>query len=495
MHPGPDPDELLSLTQGLWDSDVLPTLESYVRIPNLSQHFSPGWEKDGHMDKAVDLIADWCRSRPIDGIEVEVVRPPGLSPTIVIEVPASDPSARDGARDGGRDGASDPKARDGEGPEVLFYGHLDKQPEFTGWSEGLGPWEPVRRGDRLYGRGVADDGYSVFAALTSLEAVRRAGGNYSKCLVLIEGSEESGSPDLPAALEAIGSRIGDPQLVLALDSGCPTYDRLWCTTSLRGGVNGTLTVEVLEQGVHSGSAGGVVPSSFRIARMLLSRVEDEQTGEILLDELNVPVPASAIEAAKAVAEVAGEKAVGEFPILKGMELPGGDVVQRLINRTWRPSLSVIGAAGLPSLESAGNVLRPYTSLQLGFRLPPGCDSANAARALERVLTSDPPYGAKVTFEVQSVSDGWAAVPFEPWLTEALDEASRKCFGQPSANVSEGGSIPFMAMLAKRFPTTQILATGVLGPGSNAHGPNEFLDIPTAVKLTASIGLVLDAQSR
>ena len=370
MQAGPDPEELLRLAQGLWESDALPTLEKYVRIPNLSQHFAPGWEKDGHMDEAVELIENWCRSRPIDGIEVEVVRPPGLSPTIVIEVPASHPGAADA-----------------EGPQVLFYGHIDKQPEFTGWLEGLGPWEPVRRGDRLYGRGTADDGYAVFAALTSLEALRSAGGSHSRCLVLIEGSEESGSPDLPAALETIGSRIGDPKLVLALDSGCPTYDRFWSTASLRGGVNATLRVQVLEVGVHSGSAGGVVPSSFRIARMLLSRVEDEQTGEILLDELQVPIPAQAVEAAKAVAELVGDAAFGQFPLAEGMQLPGGDVVERLLNRTWRPSLSVIGAEGLPSLESAGNVLRPFTALQLGFRLPPGCDSEKAARALAQVLTA------------------------------------------------------------------------------------------------------------
>jgi acetylornithine deacetylase/succinyl-diaminopimelate desuccinylase-like protein len=469
---------LIRITQDLWDRDVLPTLESYVRIPNLSQHFAPGWQEDGHTDRAVELIAGWCRSRPIEGMKVEIVRPAGLSPTIVIEIPPTDPEAD---RDGG--------------PQVLFYGHLDKQPEFTGWLEGLGPWEPVRRGDRLYGRGVADDGYSVFAALTSIEALRWAGGRHSRCLVLIEASEESGSPDLPAALEAIGSRLGHPELVLALDSGCPTYDRLWSTTSLRGGVNGTLRVDVLDEGVHSGSAGGVVPSSFRIARMLLSRVEDERTGEILLDELHVPVPEFAVENARKVAELVGEAAFGQFPLVEGMWLPGEDIVERLINRTWKPSLSLIGAAGLPSLELAGNVLRPFTSLQLGFRLPPGCDSEKAASALQRVLTSDPPYGARVTFENLSYSDGWWARPFEPWLEEALDTASLGCFGQPSASVSEGGSIPFMAMLGKRFPETQILATGVLGPGSNAHGPNEFLDLPTAVKLTASLGIVLEAQAR
>jgi len=406
------------------------------------------------------------------------VRPAGLTPTLVVDVPAHGPAPREH-----------------EGPEVLIYGHMDKQPEFSGWREGLGPWEPVREGDRLYGRGTADDGYAVFAALTCIEAIRTAGGSHSRCLVMIEGSEESGSPDLRATLDAIASHIGQPSLVVALDSGCPSYDRVWCTGSLRGLVTGTLTVRVLGQGVHSGSAGGVVPSTFRIARRLLSRVEDEGTGEILLDELKVPIPPGVAEDAEAVAAMVGEEAVGVFPVVGGLELVGTTTADRLVRRNWEPAMSVTGAEGLPSLVSAGNVLRPFTSLQLGFRLPPTCDSHAAADAIERALVADPPYGAEVTFELQSAADGWAAPPLDKWLDAAVDAASIGSFGNPFGIVGEGGSIPFMGMLGERFPGTQILATGVLGPGSNAHGPNEYLDIPMAVKLTAAIGLVLDAQSR
>jgi acetylornithine deacetylase/succinyl-diaminopimelate desuccinylase-like protein len=473
-----EPRDVLRRAQTLWDTDVLPTLESYVRIPNLSPHFAPAWESDGHMDAAVELLADWCRTRPIDGIEVDVVRPPGLSPSIVVDIPAHGP-----------------EARKHDGPEVVIYGHMDKQPEFTGWREGLGPWEPVREGDRLYGRGTADDGYAVFAALTCIEAIRSAGGSHARCLVLIEGSEESGSPDLPATLDALADRIGQPSLVVSLDSGCPSYDRIWCTGSLRGLVAGTLTVRVLQQGVHSGSAGGVVPSSFRIARMLLSRIEDERTGEILLEELKVPIPPGATGDAEAVAKMVGEEAVGVFPVVEGLELTGDTTADRLMRRNWEPAMSVIGAEGFPSLVSAGNVLRPFTSLQLGFRLPPTCDSHAAARAIERALTADPPYGAEVTFELHSAADGWLAPELGKWLDSAVDTASIGCFGMPFGIVGEGGTIPFMGMLGERFGHAQILATGVLGPGSNAHGPNEYLDLPMAVKLTASIGLVLDDQTR
>jgi acetylornithine deacetylase/succinyl-diaminopimelate desuccinylase-like protein len=251
----------------------------------------------------------------------------------------------------------------------------------------------------------------------------------------------------------------------------------------------------MAQGVHSGSAGGVVASSFRIARSLLSRIEDDKTGDILLDELKVAIPPGAATEAEALAEMLGEEAVGIFPAVDGLRLTGTGTADRLVRRNWEPAMSVVGAEGLPSIVSAGNVLRPFTSLKLGFRLPPTCDSQVAAQAVERVLTSDPPYGAEVTFELQSAADGWAAPNLEKWLEVSVNAASLGCFGKPFGIVGEGGTIPFMGMLGERFPDAQILATGVLGPGSNAHGPNEYLDVPTAVKLTAAIGLVLDAQSR
>lgn len=478
MERAADPEDLVARSQAIWDRDVLPALERYTQIPNLSPHFAPDWQIRGHMDKAVDLIVDWCRSRPIDGVTVEVIRPDGMTPTIVIDVPAHG------------DGVAD---KDGN-PGVLFYGHYDKQPEFTGWREGLGPWEPVREGDRLYGRGTADDGYSTFAALTAVEALRAGGGRHARCLLVIEGSEESGSPHLAPSLDAIADKTGIPTVVVALDTGCPTYDRLWSTTSLRGLLSGTLRVQVLEQGVHSGSAGGVVPSSFRIARMLLSRVEDEATGEILLPELRTPVSLTVVDEADRLAKVVGESTVGPFPTVDGLELTGADAAERLIRRSWEPSLSVVGAEGLPALLDAGNVLRPYTSLRLSFRLPPTCDSKRAADAVQRVLTADPPYGAEVTFDDLESADGWAGPELAPWLREALDSASKSCFGSPSGSIGEGGSIPFMGMLGERFPGAQIVATGVLGPGSNAHGPNEYLEIPMAVKLTAAMSMLLESEA-
>jgi acetylornithine deacetylase/succinyl-diaminopimelate desuccinylase-like protein len=403
---------------------------------------------------------------------VNVHRLPGRTPLVLIDVPGALP-----------------------GDGVLLYGHFDKQPEMTGWRDGLGPWTPVVEGERLYGRGGADDGYSTFAALTALRALDDQGVPHARCVILIEGCEESGSFDLPFYLDALGDALGSPSLIVCLDSGCGNYDQLWGTTSLRGLAAGTLSVELLSEGVHSGSWSGVVASSFRVCRMLLSRIEDEATGEVLLPELHVEVPAGRLAEVEALAGVLGKGAFDELPLLPGARTAGSDVRELILNGTWRPTLSVTGAAGLPPIESAGNVLRPVTKLKLSVRLPPTCDAEAATAALKRALEADPPYGARVSFKADQAADGWDAPEPSPWLRESIDRASEAFFGRPAAYKGEGGSIPFMAMLGQRFPRSQFLITGVLGPGANAHGPNEFLHIPTAKRLTAAVAQVIADHGR
>jgi acetylornithine deacetylase/succinyl-diaminopimelate desuccinylase-like protein len=377
---------------------------------------------------------------------------------------------------------------------VLLYGHLDKQPEMAGWRAGLGPWEPVRDGDRIYGRGVGDDGYAVFAALTAIEAVHDAGRPHARCAVVIEASEESGSPDLPAYMDALADRIGSPSLVFGLDSGCATYDRLWVTSSLRGLTSGELRVDVLTEGVHSGAAGGIVPSSFRILRGLLDRIEDVETGELRLPELHAEIPAAVRAAAEALVADLGPAAAGGFPLVDGMRLAADDPVELVLANTWRPQLAVVGADGLPPAANAGNVLRPFTSVTLSFRLPPTVDPSSATKAVVEALTADPPYGARVTWTPHDDGAGWAAPSLAPWLSSALEEASTAAFGRPAGFMGEGGTIPFMAMLGEKFPDAQFVITGVLGPESNAHGPNEFLHLPTAEGVTASVAHVLSAHA-
>jgi acetylornithine deacetylase/succinyl-diaminopimelate desuccinylase-like protein len=453
---------------------IVPTLMRYIEIPNKSPAFDVEWRKAGHMDRAVELLAGWAREAMPADATLEVVRLGDRTPVIFIDVPATGGAA---------------------GDTVLLYGHLDKQPEMTGWREGLGPWQPVLEGDKLYGRGGADDGYSIFASLTALATLRRDNVPHARAVVLIEACEESGSFDLPAYIEHLAPRLGELSLVVCLDSGCGNYDQLWSTTSLRGIVVGTLEVSLLREGIHSGDGSGVLPSSFRVLRQLLERLEDAQTGEIKLQALHVPIPVERAEQARRAAAVLGDEVWDTFPLQPGVKPVLGDNRELILNRTWRPALAVTGAEGLPSLANAGNVLRPFTRIRLSLRVPPRLAAATAAAAVKSLLEKDPPYGARVSFEGASSANGWDAPPLAPWLEVAFEAASQRYFSKPAVYLGEGGSIPFMSILGERFPNAQFCVTGVLGPGSNAHGPNEFLHLPTARKLTLSVADVLEAHAR
>lgn len=449
-----------------WRSSILPVLQAYIRIPNQSAAFDPDWRQHGYMEDAVELVASWVHAQNVRGLTLEVVRLPERTPLIFIEVPGQSSET------------------------VLLYGHLDKQPPMHGWEEGLGPWQPVVRDDRLYGRGGADDGYSAFAAVTAIKALQEQRAPHPRCVLVIEADEESGSNDLPAYIEAVRERIGTPSLVICLDSGCGNYDQLWITTSLRGLLTGNLSVTILEEGVHSGAASGIVPSSFRIARRLLDRLEDADTGEILPRELHVEVPQQRCAQIRNAAKVLGNGISQAFPFPRGTQPVADDIEELLLNRTWRPALEITGAAGLPPLESAGNVLRPATTLKLSLRLPPTLDANAARRHVKSILERDPPYRCHVTFDAEQGASGWNAPLEEPWLVRSVDEASLAFFGRHSCTWGEGGTIPFMAMLGERFPQAQFVITGVLGPRSNAHGPNEFLHLPAATKLTGCVARIL-----
>ena len=454
-----------SFVDELWMDSIVPTLVEYIRIPNKSPHFDPDWSSHGYMDDAVSLISAWCQSHAPAGMKMEVVRLAGRTPLIFMEIPGQIEDT------------------------VLLYGHLDKQPEMTGWEEGLGPWTPVLRDDKLYGRGGADDGYAAFASLSAILAVQQQGIAHARCVVIIEACEESGSYDLPFYIEHLRPRIGTPSLVVCLDSGAGNYEQLWLTVSLRGMINGQLRAQVLNEGVHSGAASGVVPSSFRVLRQLLSRVEDADTGQLLLPELQAEIPADRLEEVKRVAEALGDEVWQAMPFADGAQPMGENNVERILGRTWRATLSVTGCGGMPPMGSAGNVLRPDTSLALSFRVSPTVDSHAAAAAVKTAFELDPPYGANVNFDY-GAADGWNAPSLSPWLTESLERASQANFSRSFMCSGEGGSIPFMGMLGEAFPEAQFMISGVLGPKSNAHGPNEFLHIPFARKLTCCVASVL-----
>ena len=451
-----------------WGDEVVPTLFEYIKIPNKSPSFDPDWAAHGFMEEAVALFESWARAKLsfLPGASLEVVRLPERTPVIVIDVP-------------------------GEGTDtVLLYGHLDKQPEMVGWAEGYGPWIPRLEGDKLHGRGGADDGYAMFGALSALMVLREQAVPHARCIVLIEACEESGSYDLPYYVDHLAQRLGSPSLVVCLDSGCGNYDQLWLTTSLRGLVSGELKVRVLTEGVHSGYASGVVPSSFRILRQLLSRLEDEETGAVRPSELYAQIPAERVAQARRAAAALGDKVFTEYPFAPGMSPASDDLTELVLNRTWRPQLAVTGIAGLPLPIDAGNVLLPFTEAKLSLRLPPTLDPDAANNSVRTLLGKDPPYGAQIEYQPGPSAAGWNAPDLLPWLEQSLARASEAAFGAPPAYIGEGGSIPFMAMLGEKFPHAQFVVTGVLGPHSNAHGPNEFLHIPTGKRVSLVIAQVL-----
>jgi len=461
-----DKDLAISLTDEEWEKSIIPELVEYIRVPNKSPAFDPDWQSNGFMEQVVDQFVAWSQHQNIEGMELDVIRLPKRTPLIFIDIPGDTENT------------------------VLLYGHLDKQPEMMGWNEGFGPWKPVLKENKLYGRGGADDGYALFASLLAIKILHKQKIPHARCVVIIEACEESGSYDLPFYIDHLKDRLGKPELVICLDSGCGNYEQLWSTTSLRGLVGGELKVEVLDEGIHSGDISGIIPSSFRILRQLLDRIEDPVSGQILLKECYVDIPNKRIEQAKHAASVLNENVFRRFPIKGNIRPVSDDLVELILNRSWRPTLSYLGASGLPEINDAGNVLRPFTSIKLSMRLPPTCSSKIVSKKLKELLLNDPPNGAKISFEIDWSVDGWMAPEISPWLEKALDEASENYFNKPSVHMGEGWSIPFMGMLGEKFPEAQFLITGVLGPGSNAHGPNEFLHIPAAKKITCCVAEII-----
>ena len=456
-----DQKKLIKEIDQFWDTDIIPALVDYIKIPNKSPSFDPDWEKNGYMYEALDLAVDWAEKHKPSGSKITVHKPPGKTPLILLEIP--------GKKSG----------------NVLMYGHLDKQPEMEGWDPGLSPWTPVIKDDKLYGRGGADDGYAMFASIASINALIEQGINLPNIVILIEFCEESGSPDLPFYIEKCKNEIGSPDLVICLDSGAGDYKRFWSSTSLRGLIGLSLRVDGLKEGIHSG-ASGFIPSTFRVMRQLLSRIENEETGEIIIGELTTEIPHHRVEEAKKLISI-----LGESKIENSFFSPStSDPVEACLRMTWRPALSVVGSEGMPTLQNAGNVLRPFTSLKLSIRIPPLVDQFKAQEAIKKALLKNPPYGAKITLDFDEPAAGWNAPKVKDWLATSIESASKICFGESAGSIGEGGTIPFMAMLGEQFPEAQFIITGVLGPNSNAHGPNEFLHIPYAKRLTSSIALII-----
>jgi acetylornithine deacetylase/succinyl-diaminopimelate desuccinylase-like protein len=454
-----------------WQYSLLQELTEYIKIPCLSPAFDANWQEHKYFDQVINQFKNWLLKQEILNLTIDVIQLPNRTPLLYLEIPAFNTDNQE---------------------TILLYGHLDKQPEMVGWHADKAPWKPVIQDNKLYGRGGADDGYAIFASVTAIAALQQQNLAHPRCVVIIEACEESGSYDLPYYIDYLQERIKTPSLVICLDSGCGNYEQFWLTTSLRGNIRGMLTVELIKEGIHSGAASGIVPSSFRVIRQLLSRLEDEHTGEIICQELQCSIPEARIKEAELTAKILDKTIYSEFPFWTDITPVTNNNLALLLNRTWRAQLAITGADGLPKPQAAGNVMRPSTSLVLSMRLPPNANAKECMLTMKQVLEQNPPYNAKVTFESNDCANGWNSPATKPWLAKAVTEASELAFNKPAAYWGEGGTIPFMAMLGEKFPDAQFVITGVLGPKSNAHGPNEFLHLPMAEKLTCCISYVINA---
>jgi len=452
-----------------WGNAILPAFAEYIRIPCKSPAFDRHWEKHGYLVDAANFLAEWARSQNVPGLRAEIIKKPGRTPLLFVDIPGTLPQT------------------------ALFYGHLDKMPEAGTWHKGFGPWRPVIKNNRIYGRGTADNGYAFFALIAAIKCLATEKIPYHRCVVLLEACEESDSRDLPVYLQTLRTRIGKVALVLCSDCATYDYQNLWCTTSLRGIIEGTLHIATLKIPVHSGAGSGIIPSSFRIMRRLLGKIEDAATGKVLLKICHVKIPQTYKTQAHRVAKLLGKKVYTEFPLIGRMVQP---VTKKhnelLLNRSWRPTLSVIGAEGLPHIEDAGSVLRPHITLQLSLRIPPFCNPHQVAKKLQKTLETTPPYGAHVKFTPTVIVSGWASNVIQPWLQKILDRTAKTYFGKPALSIGDGGSIGVIPVLQQAFPQAQFVLTGACGPQSNEHGPNESLYLPMAKKITCCIAEILAA---
>lgn len=462
---------LMSRSDEIWEDSILPSLSEFIEIKALSPLFEPKWAEIGELDKTIDLFCNWLDDQGILGMKYETHRIDGKSPVLLVTV-------------------------DGTGPgEVIFYSHLDKQPSKPElWSDGLHPLKAVRRDPWLYGRGTIDDGYGGYLCATSVRLLQEAGIPHPRCTFLIETCEESGSFDLPPYLDALTGELGNPDMIVVMDSGGPDYDHIWMTEALRGLVSGTLSVKVSHEGIHSGNSGGSIPSSFRIIRELLDRVEDSKTGEVLIPEMHVEIGEDVQDKAKALAEVVGGSIWEQFPTVDTLVPVASTTEEMIIAMNWEPTLCVIGVDGIPPVQVAGNVLRTNTDLKLSFRIPPGVDSEGVISIVKEILEDEPPFGAEVSFTPDSCADGFHAPPLQGKVRDAIHESSLSLTGLPPLATWTGGTIPFMAMMQRKYPEAMFLCTGASGPGNNAHGPDEKLHIPSSKRLTVVLSSTISAIS-
>ena len=460
---------MLKYSEDQFEPFFIKGLQEFVRVENLTPMVDPEYATNGLVQKAMECVDKWIQGLNIIGLKRHVIHPEGLNPLVVYVVEPSEGCTKN----------------------IMMYGHLDKQPYGPGWEEGLSPTDPIIRGDFMYGRGSCDDGYSAFACMLAVKALQESGAKWPRVVLTLETEEESGSPCLLALLKEAEPLIGKPDAMFCMDSGALDYEQLWLTSSLRGVCIVELTVEGGKAGYHSGETGGIIPETFRVVRQLLNRLDDPETGEVC-KEFQVEVPDFKRQEAKFIAGKYGDKIYNKFDVHPGVQYMSQDNVEELyLNKAWRPNLSITGADGLPPCGIAGNVLRPKTTVKCSMRLVPTFDAHQANQIFEEKLTKNVPYNAKVTLKGGHAGSGWCQKQLEPWLQTAFEQSAQKFFdGTPVGTFGEGGSIPFLKELERKYPATQIVALGCCGPESNIHGPNEKINLVYVKKIIKTLGHLL-----
>lgn len=463
---------LKNTIEQFWLEEAQPTLMDFIRLPSKSTAFDPQWKEHGYLLQACRLAANWIQ-KIIPDATCEIIEDEGKTPCLFVEIGSNDLERQE--------------------KTIAFYGHLDKQPENEGWKDGLGPWTPYFDGEYLFGRGACDDGYSVFAMITAVETLRRSKMKHPRIVAIFETQEESGSSDLEGYLHQLKAKIGSPECFIVLDNQCGDYNRLWLNTSLRGNISGTLSVSTMSYGVHSGSFSGIVPDPFTVAMTLLGRIQHPETGEILLDTLQAQIPALRLKQIQEVSLRMGDQIWKTAPLLENVQPKYGNNDAILIQSTWKPSLTIIGIDGIPSIQNAGNVIQGSVSLRLSFRIPPGIDIDNALQSINDCFTQNIPYGCSVTWNSLEYLPGWCAPSHSVKYEKLFHDAGEQVFEEKTLACGQGASIGFIPKFEKLFPKTEIILIGVLGPQSNAHSPNEALNVLYTQKLIETIAIVLSKE--
>ena len=450
---------------------VLPTFMNYVRIPNTTPSSDPNWKQTGNLLKAAELIVTWIKSLNLKDAKVYLLQDGDHTPFIFTDIAAT---------------------RKNDDRTILFYSHFDKMPATTGWDEGKGATKPVIENGRLYGRGTADDGYASFSVFTAVKCCQDHGVPLPRICITIEGCEESGEEDLRYYFLKLKPIFGNVALFVCMDAGCEDYKRLWVTTTLRGTVQAKVTVNTLSLDLNANLTSGVVPDNYLIMRTIIDALQNEK-GEILVPELNLPedlIPPERVEQCKKVAEIKGEQYKKDVPLYEETEALQSDIYQLVLNKCWRPCLTVIGADGIPKFEDSGNVMKPNLSFQISFRLPPHVDCEKAKEAIDKKIKESIPFNANVQVDIPFCSNGWDLNTFSKRIENTLNNGSKSFFGNELCYRGEGGSIPFVEFFQEHFPKADLANLGIAGMDCNEHGPNESLDLDACKKFIMTLAYLM-----